>query len=283
MNRVASFAAVATALTVGVAPADAAVYGPCGFNSANLRFAGSVADTAACLLRRVREQGGGADAQAVPPWLLARLAQPVSMTAAQLQHYLDRNGIDAAALTNRVAIGDTPQVRYFVIHDTSSPEIASSGTAFPPNIDDASYSGNRVTGWPGLATRVNLIVTRDGRSGRFREWGATRPLPATKIEESSRVPAARAVFVHVENVQPRIKPPGSWGWRAPNPGFSAAQEQRLALAYVVASARAGRWLIPAYHFNIDQGLPGGHDDPQHADLAAWAARVQTIEAEIMGN
>lgn len=271
-------------MTWSAAPAAAATYGPCAFNSTTLRFAGTVAETAACLLRRVNEHGGSAANQPVPPWLIERLTRPVPMTAAQLQRYLDANGIDAGALTDRVVVGDIPQVRYFVIHDTSSPEIVSSGTTFPANINDASYVGNRLTNWGSVERKVNLIVTRDGRSGRFRPWGAARLSPATKVEEDGRVPAARPLFVHVENVQPRIKPPGSWGWRAPTPGFTPAQEQRLALAYVVASMRAGRWLIPAYHFNIDFGLPGhGHDDPQHADLASWVARVQAIEAQIMAN
>jgi hypothetical protein len=240
-----------------------------------------VSDTLACLLRKVRERGSGADAQPIPSWLTERAAKAIPITADQMRRYLEARGIDPGELTDRIAVGDTPDRRYFVIHDTSSPEIASAGDQFPSNIDEPSYAGNRLTGWPGLAQRVNLIVSRDGRSRRFRDWGASRALPAVKIEQSNRVPAARRVFVHVENVQPRIKPPNSWAWKAPVPGFSAAQERRLALAYIIASMRAGRWLIPAYHFNIDQGLPDVHDDPQHADLASWVAKIAALEAEIL--
>lgn len=267
-------------LVVG-SPAQSQAIGGCRFDPQTLRFAGSVADTAKCLLRRVRDRGSGADEQPIPAWLLERITRPVSFTPEQLRTYLRSQEIDPAALTVNVAVGDRPQVRYFVIHDTSSPEIASSGTQFPANIDQPSYSGNNLSGWQNLRQRVNLIVSRDGRSRTFVDWGADRSLPATKIEMNSRVPRARPIFVHVENVQPRIKPPGSWAWRAPDPGFSRAQEQRLALAYIVASARAGRWLIPAYHFNIDQRLPDVHDDPQHANLASWVAHVQAIEAEVV--
>lgn len=77
-----------------------------------------------------------------------------------------------------------------------------------------------------------------------------------------------------------MNPDNSFFWKAPTPGFSDAQEKRLALAYIVASVRAGRWLIPAYHFNVDNGIPDGHDDPQNTDLAAWVAKIEAIEAEI---
>jgi hypothetical protein len=198
-----------------------------------------------------------------------------------MQAYLTRQGISADELTDQIKVGDKPTLRYFVIHDTSSPEIASSGTTFPANINEASWSGNRLTGWEGIARRVNLIISRDGRSRRLSEWGAARPLPATKLEQANRVPSARPVFAHVENIQPRIRPPNSWAWRAPVPGFSPAQERRLALSYIVASMRAGRWLIPAYHFNIDEGVGESHDDPQHAYLASWVAEVAAVESAIL--
>lgn len=264
---------------IATAPASAAVYGPCRFSSETLTFAGSVSDTAACLLRRVRERGSGAVAQPVPQWLISRMARPVDVTPEQVRRYLTAHGVAAADLTSTTALGDMPRRRYFVIHDTSSPELRGA-TAFPANINDASYSGNSLSGWVDTSRRVNLITSRDGRSRLLRDWSAARPSPATKIEVDSRVPAARAVFVHVENIQPRINPDHSFFWQAPVPGLGPAQEQRLALAYVVASLRAGRWLIPAYHFNIDEGLPDGHDDPQHMDLASWVARIDTIVAEM---
>lgn len=272
----------ALASLAALTPAHAAEYGPCKFNSVTLRFAGTVEQTAACLLRKVRELGSGADAQPIPDWLLQRMAKPVSFTAAQLDAYLARVQIARDELTDRSALGDAPSIRYFVIHDTSSPETATTDTSFPTTINDASWPGNSLNGWTGVARKVNLIVSRDGRSRLFQPWGTPRPSPATKLEQTNFVPAARGVFVHVENIQPRLKPPGSWGWRAPVPGFGPAQEKRLALAYMVASLHAGRWLIPAYHFNIDQGLSAnGHDDPQHADLATWVAELAALETEIL--
>ncbi len=266
---------------LGSTTAAAAEYGGCRFSSVSLRFAGTVEQTATCLLRKVRARGSGADLQPVPDWLLQRMTRQVSFTPAQLRSYLSRNAIDPAALTAGIAAMDRPQLRYFVIHDTSSPEIPSNGTEFPANINQSGWPGNNLTGWVGVSRRVNLIISRDGRSRLFQDWGVARPLPATKLEQSSYVSASRPIFVHVENIQPRLKPSTTWAWRAPSPGLGPEQEQRLALAYVVASMRAGKWLIPAYHFNIDEGIPDGHDDPQNMDLASWVGRVSGIEQAIL--
>jgi hypothetical protein len=264
------------------APAMAQTYGGCGFDRATLRFAGTVEQTAKCLLQKVRTRGSGSDAQEVPAWLLDRLAQPMGLTEQQIRSYLQGENIAPADLSASLTAGDMGTVRYFVIHDTSSPEIQWPETEFPENIDSASYSGNRLPGWANLEGRVNLIINRVGQSRLIVDWGGARSKAATKIEMNVRAPASRPLFVHVENIQPRIKPQGSWAWKAPEPGLSDAQEKRLALAYVVASHRAGRWLIPAYHFNIDKGLPDGHDDPQNMKLQSWVQKIQAIDSAIRG-
>jgi hypothetical protein len=259
--------------------AEARVYGTCRFDSATLTFAGTVIETAACLLRRIREHGSGADPQPVPEWLLSHMTRPVDITPAQVERFLSSHSISPGDLTDRLVAGDTPRRRYFVIHDTSTIDLGEASD-FPADINEPTYRGNSLSGWVDTARRVNLITSRDGRSRLLRDWSASRPGPATKIEEPTKVPAARERFVHVENIQPRINPDHSFSWKAPAPGFTPAQEQRLAIAYVVASLRAGRWLIPAYHFNIDEGVSGGHDDPQHADLASWVGRIEAIVAEM---
>jgi hypothetical protein len=216
----------------------------------------------------------------VPSWLLQRVGTPILLELAQVQRYLDTEKINSTDIGGPLARGDTPALRYFVIHDTSSPELPNA-ESFPAAINQASHWTNRLSGWSDVSQRVNLIISRDGRSRTFQNWSATRPKNATKLERLSN--ASRVIFVHVENIQVRMKPPGSWAWRAPTPGLGSGQEQRLALAYVVASLRAGRWLIPAYHFNIDQGLPNGHDDPQNADLPSWVARIEAIEQKMQEN
>jgi hypothetical protein len=273
------FLLVAAVVAAAGQDAHAATYGTCGFNTQTSRYAGTVEQTAACLLRKVRAHGSGSDAQQIPSWLGQRMSHPVSFTLPQLQAFLQRENIPSTAVSGRMATGDAQHARYFVIHDTSSPTIETSGTVFPPNINDATYAGNSLRASTRLRQQVNLLITRDGRSLALTDWAASRAIGATKLE--NRAGVQRRVFVHVENIQPRIEPPGSWGWRAPVPGFGPAQERRLALAYMVASLRAGRWLIPAFHFNVDQGVGEAHDDPQNFDLNAWASRLSELETAIL--
>lgn len=251
--------------------------GGCGFEPAKMSFVGTPEQQAACLLKKVKQQGSGAVEQPIPPWLLERIGRPATLEVKQIQQYLDRNHISSADLGGALRFGDTADRRYFVIHDTSSPVLPNAPT-FPAEIDSPNHLTNKLTGWAEVSKKVNLIISRDGRSRTFQDWAVTRPMSATKVEMQFN--AARRLFVHVENIQVRMRPPGSWAWRSPDPGFGVGQERRLALAYIVASVRAGHWLIPAYHFNIDQGIPGAHDDPQNANLAQWVMGVETIEKEI---
>ena len=89
------------------------------------------------------------------------------------------------------------------------------------------------------------------------------------------------LFVAVENIQPRIGEPAIRPPKvkpndriAPTPGFTPRQYERLALAYVVASIRRGRWMIPAFHAVVDARYAGGHDDPQNFDMQAFSDAVK---------
>ena len=62
----------------------------------------------------------------------------------------------------------------------------------------------------------------------------------------------------------------------PKPGFSKAQYRMLAALYVYASARAGHWLIPAFHATVDAGIPDAHDDPQNFELKQFAAELEKL-------
>ncbi len=257
--------------------ATSKTYGGCSFDSGTLAFEGNVEQQTSCLLRKVKPKGSGAVPQPIPDWLKMHVGQSVNLTAGKTKKYLQANSIAESELGGAVALGDAVQLKYFIIHDTSFPEVVGS---FPDNINEAGYPGNKLGIWGSVRNKVNMIVSRDGQSRTFNNWEAERSEAGVKIETNSRVPKARKVFVHVENVQPRIKPPATFAWIAPQPGFSAAQEHRLALAYVVASVRAGHWLIPAYHFNVDQGIPDGHDDPQNTNLSSWVAEVTIIADQI---
>ena len=78
------------------------------------------------------------------------------------------------------------------------------------------------------------------------------PFPGARPNSSRRrisAGALKGLFLHVELIQPRRA--AGHGRRndaqSPTPAFTTAQYDRLALLYVIASVRASRWLIPAYH------------------------------------
>lgn len=272
--------AVTVLLLTQMGEVFAARIGLCGFDKTTLSFQGSVAEQTSCLLRFVRKKGAGSDVQTIPSVIADRVTKPTNITTTQLSECLTNLKVNAADVGGAlVANKATAKRKYFVIHDTSSPELVAPAS-FPSNINEASWSGNDIArGWNKLFSRVNVLINRVGVSRTMTDISASRSEPAVKLENNSQVRASRQLFVHVENIQPRIRPVGSWGHLAPNPGFSEAQLYRLALVYVVASVRAGHWLIPAFHFNIDSDLYRGvdvHDDPQGFDLAKWGAKIEAV-------
>ena len=160
---------------------------------------------------------------------------------------------------------------YFVIHDTSWPRIDEvpfpADLASDPRVNSFHFyqQAEPVAHW---------FVNRAGQVWAPRDISV--PWRATKLESFVVGESTRGRFVHVELVQPRRRAPGDTDWRAPGAGFSAAQYRVLAALYVYASARAKRWLVPAFHSRVDAGIPEAHDDPQNFDLAAFARELETV-------
>jgi hypothetical protein len=270
-----------------VRPALAAKAGLCGFDPKQLSFDGTPDVQAACLLRRVRPQGAGSDPQPIPDWLSQRVAKKVEIGPAALNKYLAGQKITADKVGGPIQEKpDLGERKYFVIHDTSYPEYKGTSVAdFPPDLNAETWDGNTLTGWVDVSRKVNAITNRSGDSRTFNDFAATRPETGVKLELKQFYPSSKKLFLHVENIQPRVKPPKTWAHIAPDPGFTPAQLKRLALLYLTASVRSGLWLIPALHFNIDDKLPlkkgqSGHDDPQNFDLAAWVKAIEGIVSEI---
>jgi hypothetical protein len=93
----------------------------------------------------------------------------------------------------------------------------------------------------------------------------------------------KGLFLHTESIQPRRHDPAGGPKNdaiAPMPGLTQAQYDRLALLYIVASVRAGEWMIPAFHASIDDGLSDGHDDPQNFDLNRFDNTLDKILKEL---
>ncbi|HWJ37995.1 MAG TPA: hypothetical protein VNR86_04460 [Sphingomicrobium sp.] len=249
----------------------------CAFDAQTFEFRGSPLEQARCLLRKVDPGGGAEPAGDLPPTLARLIGRPARIDLTKLGAELRRKKIALPATTPVSETLDHRRAIYFVIHDTSSPWI---GNREFPHRFDKQPSFNEVSGFLGKDAVARLFNDRRGRVtiGHDLEVGWR----ATKLEKSLGE-AVRGRFLHVENVQPRREDPLGAPHNdriAPDPGFTKAQYRTLALLYVLASARAGTWMIPGFHANIDRGIPEAHDDPQHFDLAAfdrelarWVARL----------
>lgn len=242
----------------------------CRFDPTTLQFAGSPSEQARCLLRHV-EPGGGADPeQPLPPVLASLIGRLVQIDITKLAAELRHEKIMAPASTPVSETLDHRRAIYFVIHDTSSPWIGDK--PFPRDFDRQSHF-NDVSQFLGKDAVAHMFNDRLGHVsvGHDFEVGWR----ATKLEHELGE-SVRGRFLHVENVQPRREDPSGAPHNdrtGPDPGFTGAQYRTLALLYLLASARAGTWMIPAFHANIDRGIPEAHDDPQHFDLAAFDAEL----------
>jgi hypothetical protein len=261
--------------------------GPCAFDVDRLSFFGDPAIQAACLLRPLdRSRNLVRMAPEVPDALARRVGRsaglPTRDALLALLVKLDFAHDFAASLWQPVSHARdndpaAPAARYFVIHDTSGPNYGSR--AFPADMDESPKINNLRNFWcaDGWA-KSHVVVNRGG--GMMVGHDFEIPWRETKFERAPLFEGAlKGLFLHVEMIQPRRRAPG-FGRRndaqAPTPGFTAAQYDRLALLYVVASVRAGAWMIPAFHASIDSGIRGGHDDPQNFDLQIFARSLEDL-------
>lgn len=242
-------------------------------------------EQAKCLLRQPKIFGNvGPILTSLPSPLDRLLTQPtIDLDKDTLRRYLKAQGIQEAdiggSLDERVsrANSDNPSAelaRYFIIHDTSTPNFTTA--PFPTNINDARWSGNDLQRWTRGTPLAHVFINRVGQSVTVKNFKT--PWRATKYE--SQTTQRKGLFLNVELIQPRRSPPsGPSDAIAPTPGFTDAQLDRLALVYTAASVRRGKWLIPAFHVCVDIGI-GDHDDPQNFDLEQWAKRLGTLLSTI---
>jgi hypothetical protein len=258
----------------------------CPFDTGSLRFAGSEVEQAKCLLRPVRPFGRlGGNLDTLPLPLSGLLGQATVPTKTALRAFLRAHNVDEAQIGGSL---DGPVSRannnareaalagYFVIHDTSTPNFLDD--PFPSNINSADWPFNDFSKY---RTVAHVFVNRVGSSATKVDFKA--PFRATKLETQVVGIRAKGLFLHVEMIQPRRRDPRGGAQNdalAPDPGFTDAQLDRLALIYVAASVRRGRWLTPAYHAALDAGLANAHDDPQRFNLDRWAERLGALLSSI---
>lgn len=269
----------------------------CKFDFSTLSFRGEALEQARCLLRKVK-MSAHLESQPLPTFIEENVDKNISVTKTALRKYLTDNGINendiGGSLDNPVSRGrdnspTAPFARYFVIHDTSSPNLKTV-LSFPENINESLWIFNDPQRYRN-SKQAHLFITRDGQS--IAPQGRTFNIPwrATKLDLSSQ--NTKGMFLHIENVQPRrcldekirtnrcmrLNSRGEEVWNdsiAPAVGFSEPQLKRLALVYIAASVRRGKWLIPAFHATIDDGFDDGHDDPQNFDLQKWSNEIEKI-------
>lgn len=272
------------AALLGAQAGDAQALGLCRFDTSSGSFAGDPPTQAACLLRRVEPLAKLSPAPTtLPPRLAAVVGRELPFDRARLSAVIARRGMGEASLGGRLDApvsrggGGSPRApgaRYFVIHDTSTPNFGRA--PFPADID-SSDTVNRLSRYHRPDPVAHVFVSRRGETWVGHDFAV--PWRATKLEGRVGVPS-KGLFLHVELVQPRRVHPHQADGTAPTPGFTAAQYDRLALLYIAASSRVGRGLIPAFHAVVDSGIGGGHDDPQNFDMAAFDAAIGRVLDEI---
>jgi hypothetical protein len=283
-------AALNCALKPGVTP-EAAAAGLCGYDAANRRFTGTPAEQATCLTRHVAK-GGVIGRPSITRFLRGRAGTAAGAGPPRLAAYLAALGIDSTR-----ELGGDPLVPvtadYFIIHDTSEPNCSRPGWSatlcpkpgkLPQARDTARFAAELgYLGHPKPAPDRLAHAWTNRVGGSITEVAFDQPLRSTKFESCLDTPAKVGLFIAVENTQPRVRDPkGAPGndFLAPRPGFTRAQYDRLALLYVAASIRRGRWLIPAFHAVLDARFLEGHDDPQHFDMGAFSRAVRRHAARL---
>lgn len=265
---------------------------PCAFDVAGKSFSGDPLQQAECLLREVHQWARVSNENArIPTPLRCIIGTEAWLDQEKLSTYLAEKKISESVLGGPLSEGLSSTASghpasYLVIHDTSTPNLKLE--PFPSNINKDSWQHNNLQRWmQGKDSKAHIFISRIGTS--------ISPVPmnlgwrATKFENKFKTlyptqpeTALRGLFVHVELVQPRrsARPNGRDDAVAPDPGFTAPQYRRLAEVYMAASARSGKWLIPAFHSVLDLPFSRRHDDPQRFSLALWNEAILDLLQEV---
>lgn len=254
---------------------------PCPFDRTKMEFSGTPVEQAKCLLRPVLRGGVvGQPLAKLPGPLESLIGKPVTVKAEQLKKYLAAHKVAEDEIGGPLSQKVT--AKYFVIHDTSTPNYHEK--PIPTNINTPEWPLNNFERWKKINV-AHMFVNRMGQSMTWHpfsmSWRATKYESKTLTKEESH-----GMFVHTELSQPRqADPKGHPGNDAiaPEPGFTQAQYDRLAVLYVAASLEHGTWLVPAYHCCLDSGMVDGHDDPQNFKLEQWAKALDELLKQIEKN
>jgi hypothetical protein len=267
--------------------------GACDFNFDSLAYRGTPEEQARCLMRAEDQSRNlGPPMANLPEALASRVGRDTGLPSREkLSTFLSKQDLEwnfAANLWQPVSHAEdnnpeAPEATYFVIHDTSGQNFGHRD--FPDDIDSSAKINNLNSfacsdGW-GIA---HVVINRAGDMLLNHDFST--PWRETKFERAvDFVGTLKGLFLHVEMIQPRRSAPGHSRYndaQPPNPAFTTAQYDRLALLYTIASVRAGRWLIPAYHAAIDAGIRDGHDDPMGFDADGFGSSLTLLIEKLRG-
>ena len=267
------------------------IAGFCKFDHDTQTFAGTPAEQARCLLNPVEPVGRlGKPLETLPAAIEQRVGGDTDLPSHDALAALlrDRGATEKLITKLKLPVShahdNDPLARsatYIVLHDTSTPNYRTQ--PWPLSIDDDPKINNLSRyECSNNIEPAHVFINRGGAILLAHDFAV--PWRATKFESARNFGTAlKGLFIHVELVQPR-RALRRYGTRndfmAPEPGFSQAQYDSLALVYTVASRRAGFWLIPAFHSVIDEGIRNKHDDPQNFQLDAFANSLDALVGEL---
>lgn len=167
-----------------------------------------------------------------------------------------------------------------MIHDTSGPNYGHR--AFPDDINTNPKINNLKSfvcndEWG----KAHIVINRMGDILVNHDFSV--PWRETKFEQAAEFGGAlKGLFEHNEMIQPRRAGAGGGDGHSPDPAFTPAQYDRLALVYTVISVRAGHWLIPAFHAALDADIRNGHDDPLNFKIDSFADSIDRLMEKLEG-
>ncbi|NER16550.1 hypothetical protein [Spongiivirga citrea] len=257
------------------------------FSLEDQQFIGTKLEQAQYLLKKVKPMGIVSKQDAMlPQFIESLMTDEVAIPAIfKINMYLESKNLEydhvgGSVLDDLSHNAKGSQAKYFIIHDTSTPNFLKRD--FPDYINEDSWKQNNVEVRWKHRKGPHAFVGRTGKIFFPIEFSSA--YRATKFEfKALGKSISRGLFIHIELVQPRKSKSGKWRDNdiiAPDPGFTTDQYQKLALLYICASIRVKNWLVPGYHAVLDQGIKNGHDDPQNFDLETFSAEIKTMLSAI---
>lgn len=248
----------------------------CKWNTSMRTFTGPALEQALCLLTPVKATGSlSLPLTALPSSLEELTGQPFSLPRQQVEKFLYQKNLapqDYGGATGiRVSLAQGNAARYFVIHGTNHPQFDIF--PFPSDINTSPIINN----FKQFGRHYHVIINRSGHAHTALDFFT--PLRATRFERKKAGKKAKGLFLHVGLIQPLARLQDGTH-KIPDPAFTKAQYQHLAICYIAASQRAGTWLIPAYAAVIDHSIAQGGKGPRGFSLVAWAEAIRIIYRQI---